>query len=205
MTKAERIPLFPLGLVLFPQEVLPLHIFEDRYKKMISYCLAENAPFGLVGVDGEQMAQVGCTARVRRVIREYDDQTLDIETMGEMRFRVGSLHDDLPYTTAEVTEIRDREEPIVMPQRERLVAQHMKLLELLGETIRPNAYTEEHLLSFRIAASAGLDLPQRQRILEIDSEAARISHLVDYFQDFIPRVQSLKQRRERIQSNGHFN
>lgn len=204
MPAPERIPIFPLSLVLFPQEVLPLHIFEERYKELVGYCLEHDEPFGIVAVEGSRMEGVGCTARIRDVVQRYDDDTFDIETVGESRFRVQSIHDDKPFTTAEVTLLEDREDPVLITERERLVAQHMKLMELLGETIRPNAYTEEHLLSFRIGAVSGLDTAQRQQLLEIDSEAARITHLVNHLKGFIPRVQSVKERRQRIQSNGHF-
>jgi len=200
-----RIPLFPLSVVLFPQEVLPLHIFEQRYKELVRNCLDKDAPFGIVGLDGAEMESVGCTARIRSVVQEYEDDTFDIEAVGETRFHVESVHDDQSYATAEVTLLTDVDEDVAITDRERLVAQHMKLLELLGESIRPNAYTDEHLLSFRIGAVSGLDFAQRQQLLEINSEAARITHLVNHLSGFIPRVQSVKERRDRIQSNGHFN
>jgi Lon protease-like protein len=60
----ERIPLFPLGLVLLPGMVLPLHIFEERYKQMISECLATNRSFGIVWFDGQAIRTMGCTARI---------------------------------------------------------------------------------------------------------------------------------------------
>lgn len=205
MPAHERIPLFPLSIVLFPQEVLPLHIFEQRYKELVRNCLDKDAPFGIVGMDGAEMESVGCTARIRSVVQEYEDDTFDIETVGEARFHVESVHDDQSYATAEVTLLKDVDEDVAITDRERLVAQHMKLLELLGESIRPNAYTDEHLLSFRIGAVSGLDFAQRQQLLEINSEAARITHLVNHLSGFIPRVQSVKERRDRIQSNGHFN
>ncbi|MGA7306072.1 MAG: LON peptidase substrate-binding domain-containing protein [Rhodothermales bacterium] len=205
MPAHERIPLFPLSIVLFPQEVLPLHIFEQRYKELVRNCLDKDAPFGIVGMDGAEMESVGCTARIRNVVQEYEDDTFDIETVGEARFHVESVHDGQSYATAEVTLLKDVDEDVAITDRERLVAQHMKLLELLGESIRPNAYTDEHLLSFRIGAVSGLDFAQRQQLLEINSEAARITHLVNHLSGFIPRVQSVKERRDRIQSNGHFN
>lgn len=204
MAKRDHIPLFPLSLVLFPQEVLPLHIFEDRYKKMVSFCLAEGVPFGVVGLEGDRMEAVGCTARIRGVLKQNEDETLDIETVGESRFRVLNLFNDHPYATAEVDLLTDEEDSDAGADRERLVAQHMKLMELVGETIRPSAYAEPHLLSFRIGASSGLDFAQRQKLLEINSEAERISHLVHHLREFIPRVQSVQERRDRIRSNGHF-
>jgi len=204
MPALERIPLFPLGLVLFPEEQLPLHIFEQRYRTMIRHCLSKDVEFGVVAVEEGKIERVGCSARVRSITREYDDGRFDIETMGERRFRVEAFFEDQPYTTADVTFLDDEGDTVVGADRERLVAQHMKLLELLGETIRPNEYRRTQNLSFRIGAQAGLEVEQRQQLLEMDGEAARIAFLVQHLQDFIPRVQSVQERRDRVRSNGHF-
>ena len=204
MPTSDRIPLFPLDLVLLPHEVLPLHIFEHRYRMMIRRCLSEDAPFGVVATDQGEAEQVGCTARIRQVVREFDDGTFDIETIGERRFRVEASHDDQPFTTADIVYLPDTEGAGESPEKERLIAQHMKLLELLGETIRPNLYEDSDALSFRIGARCGLELPQRLELLQLDAESDRIAFLVTHLQDFIPRVRSARERQDRVRSNGHF-
>ena len=111
-----RIPLFPLDVVLLPRKSLPLHIFEPRYKLMIGNAVEQDAPFGVVrGLQveppavsstrlpkGDAIARVGCTARVVRVIKTYDDGRMDIATVGERVFRIREVHDDKAYLEATV-------------------------------------------------------------------------------------------------------
>ena len=92
-----KIPLFPLGVVLLPGMRLPLHIFEERYKLMISECLADGRPFGLVYFDGDSIHAIGCTARVTEVIKRYDDGRMDIITRGERRFVVEEFIEEKTY------------------------------------------------------------------------------------------------------------
>ena len=106
---AERIPLFPLGLVMLPGMLLPLHIFEERYKQMISDCLAENTPFGIVWFDGQTIHPVGCTARVVQVLHRYEDGRMDILTRGEKRFYTEGMAEEKPYMEADVLYIEDAE------------------------------------------------------------------------------------------------
>ena len=86
MTQTHKIPLFPLGLVMLPDMLLPLHIFEDRYKQMILECTGEDKPFGIVLFDGQSIRSVGCMARITKVIKRYDDGRMDIMTRGSQRF-----------------------------------------------------------------------------------------------------------------------
>jgi ATP-dependent Lon protease len=204
MAVRQRIPLFPLGVVLLPGETLPLHIFEERYKRMVRYCIANEIDFGIVHSDEDGLKDIGCTAGIRNIVKEYEDNTLDIETRGDLRFRIISLHDDEIFTEAEVEMLQRENDVSSVPDRERLVAQHMKLMEILGEKIRPHVYESAHQLSFRVGATAGLDIAQRQELLEIDTEGDRIAFLVKHLEEFIPRVQSVKERQDRVRSNGHF-
>jgi Lon protease-like protein len=77
------IPLFPLGVVLLPEMILPLHIFEERYKTMIGQCLDQDEEFGIVYFNGKKMEEVGCTARILKVLKRYDDGRMDICHFGQ--------------------------------------------------------------------------------------------------------------------------
>ena len=103
MQLSTTIPLFPLGLVLLPQNPLPLHIFEERYKLMIGECLAENRDFGIVFFDAADIRTVGCTARILKVLKRYHDGRLDILTRGQNRFRIKELREEKAYLEARVT------------------------------------------------------------------------------------------------------
>ncbi len=80
-----RIPLFPLGLVLFPRQTVPLHIFEPRYRLMTRQCIETRSPFGIVFVQDGNIAQTGCSALVVKTLNAYEDGRSDILTLGQKR------------------------------------------------------------------------------------------------------------------------
>ncbi|CAM3254082.1 LON peptidase substrate-binding domain-containing protein [Rhodothermus bifroesti] len=200
----ERLPLFPLGVVLYPGERLPLHIFEPRYRDLIRDCLAQDVPFGIVLAEEGRLARVGSTARITRILARYADGRMDILVTGEERFRIVQLYSDRPYLTADVERIV---EPFEAPQhalRERLITQHMRLLELVGQTVRPALYQDVRYLSYVVASNAGLTLEQQQEVLELLTENERLAYLVAHLERLLPQVEQMESVRRRIQSNGHF-
>jgi ATP-dependent Lon protease len=202
--KMERLPLFPLGVVLYPGERLPLHIFEPRYQDLVRNCLARDMPFGIVLAEEGRLARVGSTARITRILARYADGRIDILVTGEERFRIVQLYSDQPYLTAEVERIV---EPFEAPQpalRERLITQHMRLLELVGQTVRPTLYQDVRYLSYVVAANAGLTPEQQQEVLELLTENERLAYLVAHLERLLPQVEQMEAMRRRIQSNGHF-
>ena len=84
----ERIPLFPLNVVLFPGQSLPLHIFERRYREMTRHCIETNSPFGILFYDEGNLARVGCSARIVKILKQYEDGRSDILTAGERVFQL---------------------------------------------------------------------------------------------------------------------
>jgi ATP-dependent Lon protease len=204
MSRVDRLPLFPIERVLYPEERLPLHIFEPRYKLMIRRCLETGIPFGILMTKGDDLRRVGCTASVDRVLNEYDDGRMDILVSGKNRFKVIELFDDEPYLSADVEFFDDTVDAVPSDLKERAITQHMKLLELAGKTMRPTIYQSARQVSFILARNAGLSVDQKQELLENLSEHARISYLVDYFEALIPQVESAEEVRRKIRSNGHF-
>src|ERR687896_131755 len=98
----ESFPLFPLGIVLLPGEVVPLHIFEERYKLMIGECLDSDTEFGIVWLADDGLREVGCTARVTQVLDRFDDGRLNILVTGGTRFRLLRRIEDLPHPAGDV-------------------------------------------------------------------------------------------------------
>ncbi len=203
----SRLPLFPLSLVLLPGEPVPLHIFEPRYKEMTRVCIDEQRPFGILRASPDGTAEVGCAARIARVVTRYPDGRLDLVAAGESRFRVVRLHRDLAYLTADVDPVEDApgdgpgEAPVA--DRERVVARHMKLLELAGEAIHPEAYAAGPAVSFVVGRRAGLDLDGRQRLLEMTSEAERLRFLAGHLDALLRRVRRAEVVRDRARGDGH--
>lgn len=199
------LPLFPLDLVLFPDEGIPLHIFEPKYREMIAYCEQEKAPFGIVRYHDGRLEDIGCTARIRDIIEAHEDGRRDILVVGEERFRIAGIDRSRAYQTAEIELVTDVPAAArAAVGRERLIAQHIKLLELAGRTPSPSAYEDRERLSYFIGRNAGLSLDQRQLLLEMRDEAQRIHFLVAHLETFIPAVEQAEHMRRKISSNGHF-
>ena len=206
MDSIDSLPLFPLSLVLYPDEPLSLHIFEERYKDLTAYCLEHEVPFGIVRADDdEERADVGTTARIDRVVKRYEDGRMDIAVRGEERFRIETVHhDEASYYTADVTLVEDEEMTVDLDLRERMITQHMKLLELAGRTVRPDLYEDVDRLSFVLAQNGALESDQKQELLEHQNENERIRYLIRHFEAIIPRIEEQEGVQRRIRSNGHF-
>jgi len=196
------LPLFPLDVVLFPGVPLPLHIFEPRYKEMIGECLAQHHSFGVVRAVEQGLAEVGCTAEIVTVVKEYPDGRLDLVTEGRQRFEVVRVNQERSFLQAEVLMIHD--EPGVPPQAEtlRAVQLHADLLAIAGAK-QDLSTADPTLLSFYLAGSLPLDLDFKQKLLSLRSEAERISLLISYFETIIPNLRRAANAREKAGGNGH--
>lgn len=198
------LPLFPLGLVLYPEEELAIHIFEPKYRDLVRDCQNRDIPFGVVLFQDGKMSEVGCTARIGAVMTSNDDETRDIVVAGVSRFRILDVRHERAYLTADIESLVDEDHPVSKEVREHLIVQHIKLLELAGRGPTPSTYQEKESLSFFIAHNAGLSIDQKQRVLELAGEADRLAFLVDHLERFIPVVEEAESLREKVRSNGHF-
>jgi uncharacterized protein len=178
----ELLPLFPLGAVLYPGMLLPLHIFEDRYRQLVRDLLdgAEPRRFGVIairkgretGVDGvHSLYEVGCTAALRRVDR-HDDGRYDIVTVGTGRFRLLKLDQTRPYLRGEIEMLTEEPaDPAAAGPAVRMIQAAFReyldaLTEWGGATVRLEELPDEpELLSFIVAAAMVIDLPERQAML----------------------------------------
>ncbi|MEM8598423.1 MAG: LON peptidase substrate-binding domain-containing protein [Bacteroidota bacterium] len=205
MNPDDRLPLFPLGLVVYPGEPLPLHIFEFRYREMVKLCLEEKRAFGIVLMHEAKLADVGCTVRIERVLKRYDDGRSDILCRGEQRFRIAQVYREKPYLTAEAVDFEPDGSGVADADpaaRERLITQHMKLLEMAGEDIRPATYQTKTPISYVVARNAGLELEQKQQLLEILTEKDRLAFLTEHLEDVLKRVRLAREVKRRAQGDG---
>jgi Lon protease-like protein len=196
------IPLFPLDVVLFPGTPLPLHIFEPRYKEMIAECLSEHRTFGVVRVVEQGLAEVGCTAEIITVVKEYPDGRLDLVTEGRQRFELLRVNQERSFLQAEVLLIHD--EPGTPPEADtaRAIRLHAELLAVAGAKQDLSA-ADPARLSFYLAGSLPLDLDFKQKLLALRSEPERLSLLINYFETIIPNLRRAATARERAGGNGH--
>ncbi|OGL60925.1 MAG: hypothetical protein A3I72_04290 [Candidatus Tectomicrobia bacterium RIFCSPLOWO2_02_FULL_70_19] len=177
-----RLPLFPLQAVLLPGELLPLHIFEERYKLMIGECLEEERPFGVVLVEAHGIRKVGCTARITRLLEKFPDGRMNILTLGEDRFEILRLFENRPYLQGETQPLADRAQESPPPELAR------RVWEGLEEEDRKSLPPEEELLadpsrlSFLAAAALRLPLPEKQSLLESLSPGERLERLGSFIE-----------------------
>lgn len=197
-------PLFPLDLVLLPGELLPLHIFEPRYKEMIRECMESKAEFGVVRAQKKVLNQVGCTAEIVQLIKSYEDGRLDILTTGRRRFALRELNREKSFYRAQVTFLDDLHGSAVpLSTQERAWTLHRELLLLTGEESELSANREDDNFSYRMAAELPPDLEFKQSLLEMRSEEERMNALVEYYEAMIPRLKTSISVRKRAGGNGH--
>jgi uncharacterized protein len=190
---STTLPLFPLGSVLYPGLVLPLHIFEERYRRLVADLLDEPEPreFGVIairhgretGIDGvTALYETGCTAVLRQV-EQYEDGRYDIITVGARRFTLLELGAQAPYFRGEVEFLPDEEEDdqteagVVVPAVQRAFRAYLNVLaERGGAQIKvPDLPDEPVLLSYLVAAAIVVDVPVKQQLLEETDASQRLA------------------------------
>ncbi|MGH2953040.1 MAG: LON peptidase substrate-binding domain-containing protein [Solirubrobacterales bacterium] len=206
---AVELPIFELPVVLLPGELLPLHIFEDRYKRMVADCLEGSEPFGIVFRDGDGNAhRIGCEARVTEVTERFDDGRMNIVVAGERPFRVLDRFEAPAYPAGEVEPIGgvafaaegegdvDATDPATKAREAFAALVH----RVSGE---PPADAElEALDSYSLAARVELPAETKQRLLELRSEPERMRVLAAAFGALVDAVSRSEEIAERARMNG---
>lgn len=200
---ADLLPLFPLEVVLFPGTPLPLHIFEPRYKEMIGECLERKQPFGVLrAVDKETLAEVGCTAEIVEVVKQYDDGRLDILAEGRQRFEVVQIEQGRSFLRGDVRFFDDEPGEPPREKTSRALELFDELVSLAGEE-GPEHEIEHPQLSFQLVAPLPLDLDFKQALLAMRSEPKRIQAVVDYYEKLLPRMKLAMKAQKKAGGNGH--
>jgi ATP-dependent Lon protease len=202
--RPDRIPLFPLNVVLFPGEHLPLHIFEPRYRRMVRECLEAKSPFGMLLALPDGLVHVGCTAEILEVTKRYEDGRMDILTLGRDPYRIVDLLTDDPLFEGTVDYLEDKESVLDPRMRAELKELYEVCYTLVFSGI-PRSLEESppELLSFAIAGALPLDLLWKQQILELRSETQRQERLLRYLQEWALHLQKRETLRSRGAGNGH--
>ena len=196
------LPLFPLDVVLLPGTPLPLHIFEPRYKEMIGECRANNAPFGVIRAVDESIAEIGCTAEIVSVTKEYPDGRLDLIAEGRKRFEVLELNRQRSFLQAEVLLVPDEAGSAAQEDKARAIRVHFEILSLAG-AVQDLSAADQSALSFYLAGSLPLDLDFKQKLLAMRSESERIQAVATYLENIVPNLRRAAKTREKAGGNGH--
>jgi Lon protease-like protein len=197
------LPLFPLDVVLLPGTPLPLHIFEPRYKEMITECLESNRPFGIVRAKDGELAETGCTAEILAVTKKYDDGRMDIVTQGRERFEVVHLNQERSFLQAEVIYLQDEPDTATRQEIEQALQLHTEIMELAGAEPPKPEEIDEARLSFFLAGSLPIDLDFKQTLLATKSESERLRAVTSFFQTILPAMRRTMQVRRKAGGNGH--
>ena len=209
MNLVKKIPLFPLGVVMLPEMMLPLHIFEERYKKMINECLNEQKEFGIVYYDGSDIKSTGCSATITQVTRRFSDGRMDIMTRGYQRFRINDVYEEKEYMEAEVSYLEDVNtgdldiSPSLLEEARKLIEKIVELTERSTSALSPDI-SDPVKLSFIIAGIEAFSYEEKQGFLEMDSTTERLEKGVEALEKIIERIKINAEIRKIIGGNGHL-
>ncbi len=199
------IPIFPLGIVVFPGEQLNLHIFEPRYKQLINDCFQENKSFGIPVVLNNAITEMGTLVRITEIVTIHADGKMDIRTRGEKVFRMLELVKSIPdklYSGAIVHYPENDERKHAKLAAE--VIANIRLLHKLMELTKDFKKPDELLCSYDLAHHAGLSLDEEYAFLELLHESQRLEYLNQHLSNVLPLIAGIEALKERIQLNGHF-
>jgi Lon protease-like protein len=197
-----ELPIFELPVVLLPGELLPLHIFEERYKRMIAHCVDSEEPFGIVFHDDEGGARrIGCEARVAEVLEQFDDGRMNIVVAGERPFRVLDRFEASEYPAGEVEPIDVTPEGQDADAADRAREAFAELVERVsGEP--PEAGDLAAQDAYDLAARVELPVETKQHLLELRSEPERMRVLGDALRALAETVARSREIAERARMNG---
>ena len=196
------LPLFPLDVVLLPGAVLPLHIFEPRYREMIGECLANKTQFGVVRALEQGIVEMGCTAEITEVTKQYSDGRMDLISRGRDRFEILELNKERSFLRAEVMIIPDETSKADDAEKARALELHGEILALAGAEQEISEH-DQNSLSFQLAGSLPLDLDFKQKLLATLSERERMHELAQYLETILPGLTRAARARKKAGGNGH--
>lgn len=202
MNQEELIPLFPLSVVLFPRTLLPLHIFEERYKEMIGEVMGEASEFGVVLAKDSTIVSSGCTGIVEEVLHRYDDGRMDILARGQRRFKIVEIVQDKAYLQGKVTFFDDYELPQPpMELKQKAMEGYRAARRATGQEVDEPEWSDPQL-SFQLARLVE-DLEFRQKLLNSRGEQERLQELADYFPTHVQRFRHIAALKDAAPRNGH--
>jgi Lon protease-like protein len=200
----QDFPLFPLGLVALPSEIVPLHIFEERYKTMIGRCLDEESEFGIVWMADDGLRPIGCACEIAEVVERLEDGRINLIARGTRAFRIEARQDELPYPAGTVEFLDDRSES---PDPEAAEAAHAAYADLVSEATDRTPDMDEigAMSAYQMAATVEFGLDAKQGLLDLRSETARLKLVTRLFRAAIKRLDFVNRAQARARSNGKVN
>lgn len=204
----ERLGLFPLQIVLFPESVFPLHIFEEKYKELINKCLADKTPFGINLSVSTKIYNVGCSAQILDVVKKDEKGNLDITVRGIRRYSMDEFEEsENKYLVADVEFFDDTDKELDKRLFDKTIEEFNKIAEFVN-SIKIEKISQSEISkiypSYLIAQKAGLTLAQRQELLEMKSENKRLSYLLDHLKKIQPMLKEAEFVQTIIKNDGYL-
>lgn len=212
MDEFTELPIFPLNVVMFPHAKIELHIFEEKYKKMINYCINEKKIFGINLFSNEKIFLTGCTADINDVKRKIISGEFDFVAKGLRRYEVMNYEMNKDgYFVAEVIYSKNSNFVSDIIKFNEAVNNYNELVDIVYKgSILPidpediKWQTGEHSPSFLMAEKCGLNVNERQNLLELNNEDDRIFFMLNYFNDIMPKLKDADRIAKIIMSNGYL-
>ncbi|MCW3106248.1 MAG: hypothetical protein JWQ09_754 [Segetibacter sp.] len=199
------IPIFPLGIVVFPGEDLNLHIFEPRYKQLITDCFADAKPFGIPTVLKHGLSERGTLVEVKEIVEVYEDGKMDIKTKGMSIFRILEVVKSIPdklYSGAIVNyPVNEESKKVLLLQK---VVKSTKELHTVLKLKKDFKKPDNELVSYDIAHHVGLSLEEEYEFAGLFREDQRLEYLKRHLLKVLPVVNEMEVLKDRIKLNGHF-
>ena len=199
------IPIFPLSIVVYPGEELNLHIFEPRYKQLVSDCFADNKPFGIPAMVKDTLMEYGTLVTITEIKEVYEDGKMDIRTTAVRVFRMLEIVKDIPeklYSGA-IVNYPDNYE-IGKPGQVQQVLASIRELHRLLNIIKSFKKPDEEIVSYDLAHHAGLNLEEEFELLQLMREDQRLEYLKRHLGKVLPIINEMENLKEKVKLNGHF-
>jgi Lon protease-like protein len=197
----REFPLFPLGLVALPSELIPLHIFEQRYKTMMNECLRDEREFGILWLADDGLREIGCACEIAEVLERMEDGRMNLVARGTRPFRVLERQGHLAYPAGVVEFLDDRDDDA---DADATLAAHEAYADLVRRATDRDPTAEElaEMTAYAMAATVDFGLDAKQGLLDLRSETARLRLVTRLFRAAIKRLDFVDRAQERARSNG---
>lgn len=194
-------PLFPLGIVALPGELVPLHIFEERYKTMMNECLEEEKEFGIVWLSDDGLRDIGCACLIERVLERMEDGRINLISRGTRPFRVVERQGHLAYPAGVIEFLDDRPEEPDPDLADQARAAYAELVRQATDEA-PADSDLAGLDAYGMAGTVDFGPEAKQGLLDLRSESARLRLLTRLLRAALKRLEMVQRAQERARSNG---
>jgi Lon protease-like protein len=187
--------------VALPGELIPLHIFEERYKTMISECLEHEQEFGIVWLADDGLREIGCACEIDRVLERMEDGRINLIARGTRPFRVLERQGHLAYPAGVIEFVEDRRDevdPVLLADAR---AAYADLVQRATDE-EPEARALEEMGAYEMAGTVDFGLEAKQGLLDLRSENARLQLVARLFRAAIKRLDFVDRAQARARSNG---